>query len=123
MARDGSFESWYQDTYALLSTAMVAVCGNRDVALEATDEALCRAWRRWGTVRAMSSPEGWTYRVALNLVRSRVRRSRIEQRLLPRLASRSQVSAPAGEVWELVRALPPRQRAAIVLRYVADLDE
>jgi RNA polymerase sigma factor (sigma-70 family) len=36
---------------------------------------------------------------------------------------RADVDAPAGEVWELVRALPPRQRIAIVLRYVGDLDE
>ncbi|MDP9334495.1 MAG: sigma-70 region 4 domain-containing protein, partial [Actinomycetota bacterium] len=47
----------------------------------------------------------------------------VEQRLLSRLAHRSVVSAPAGEVWELVRELPPRQRTAVVLRYVADLDE
>jgi RNA polymerase sigma-70 factor (ECF subfamily) len=31
--------------------------------------------------------------------------------------------APAGEAWELVRALPRRQRTAIVLRYAADLPE
>jgi RNA polymerase sigma-70 factor (ECF subfamily) len=30
---------------------------------------------------------------------------------------------PTGEVWDLVRALPERQRVAIVLRYVADLTE
>ena len=30
---------------------------------------------------------------------------------------------PTGEVWELVRALPERQRVAVVLRYVADLTE
>ncbi len=31
--------------------------------------------------------------------------------------------APSGEVWDLVRALPDRQRTALVLRYVADLAE
>jgi DNA-directed RNA polymerase specialized sigma24 family protein len=30
---------------------------------------------------------------------------------------------PTGEVWDLVRALPERQRIAVVLRYVADLTE
>lgn len=123
MSANRSFESWYRSTYARLLTAMVAVCGDRDLASDATDEALSRAWRRWETVQVMSSPEGWTYRAALNLVRSRLRRRRVEQRLLPRLVSRPHVSAPAGEVWELVRALPPRQRLAVVLRYVADLDE
>lgn len=35
----------------------------------------------------------------------------------------TQVAAPAGETWELVAALPERQRIAVVLRYVGDLDE
>jgi DNA-directed RNA polymerase specialized sigma24 family protein len=67
--------------------------------------------------------KGWCYRVALNVVRARARRRGLEQRLLPRLFLRTNVPAPAGEVWELVQALPARQRIAIVLRYVADLDE
>jgi DNA-directed RNA polymerase specialized sigma24 family protein len=33
------------------------------------------------------------------------------------------VPAPAGEAWDLVRDLAPRQRTAVVLRYVADLTE
>jgi RNA polymerase sigma factor (sigma-70 family) len=39
------------------------------------------------------------------------------------LITRTHVAAPAGEVWELVRELAPRQRIAVVLRYVADLSE
>jgi RNA polymerase sigma factor (sigma-70 family) len=31
--------------------------------------------------------------------------------------------APAGEVWDVVTALPARQREALALRYVADLTE
>jgi RNA polymerase sigma factor (sigma-70 family) len=118
-----SFEPWYRDNYAHLVTTMLAVSGNHEIAAEATDEAFSRAWRHWDEVRGMASPEGWTYRVALNVLRSQARRRRVEQRLLPRLAQRSVVSAPAGEVWELVRELPPRQRTAVVLRYVADFDE
>ena len=34
-----------------------------------------------------------------------------------------QLLAPAGEVWDLVRSLPQRQRTAVVLRYVGDLRE
>jgi RNA polymerase sigma factor (sigma-70 family) len=123
MSLNRSFETWYRDTYARMSTAMLAVCGDRDVASDATDEAFSRAWHHWETVGGMTSPEGWTYRVALNLVRSRLRRRRVEQRLLPRLVNRSNATAPAGEIWELVRELAPRQRIAVALRYVADLSE
>jgi len=103
--------------------SMLAVSGDHEIAAEAADEAFSRAWRHWDQVRGMASPEGWTYRVALNVLRSQARRRRVEERLLPRLVRRSEVSAPAGEVWELVRELPQRQRTAVVLRYVADLDE
>jgi RNA polymerase sigma-70 factor (ECF subfamily) len=118
-----AFEVWYQRTYPRLFTSMLGVCGDREVAVEVADEAFARAWSHWDRVHEMEAPDGWTYRVALNLVRTRARRSRVEQRLLPRLVQQERVDAPGGEVWELVRALPPRQRIAIVLRYVGDLDE
>lgn len=118
-----SFEGWYQAAYPRLSTSVLALTGDRDLAAEVTDEAFTRAWRHWRRVSEMGSPEGWTYRVALNLVRSRSRRRRVERRALTRLGARPDMAAPAGEVWELVRDLSERQRQAIVLRYVGDLDE
>lgn len=33
------------------------------------------------------------------------------------------LDGPTGELWQLVRALPARQRTAVVLRHVADLTE
>ncbi len=118
-----SFEAWYRHSHAALFTSMLALTGDRDIAADATDEAFSRAWKNWDRVQAMASPEGWSYRVALNVVRTRARRRGVERRLLPKLVNRNTVSAPAGEVWELVRELPPRQRIAVVLRYIADLDE
>jgi RNA polymerase sigma-70 factor (ECF subfamily) len=118
-----SFELWYRQAYGRLSTSMLALTGDRDLAADVTDEAFARAWRHWHKVSEMAAPEGWTYRVALNLVRTRSRRRRVEQRILPRLVSRPETAAPAGEVWAFVRDLPERQRQAVVLRYVGDLDE
>jgi DNA-directed RNA polymerase specialized sigma24 family protein len=123
MSCDSSFEAWYRDSYARLFASMLALTGDHDVASDATDEAFSRAWRHWDQVQAMVSPDGWAYRVALNIVRTRARRRRVERRLLPRLVGRTVSPGPAGEVWALVHELPPRQRIAVVLRYVADLDE
>ena len=48
----------------------------------------------------------------------------MERRLLgQRPPPETSVSAPATEVWELVRRLPRRQREVVVLRHVADLTE
>jgi RNA polymerase sigma-70 factor (ECF subfamily) len=118
------FEDWYREAHPRVLASMVLIAGNLDEAREATDEALARAYERWNRVGAMSSPQGWTYRVAVNVLRRRGRRRGIEQRLLVRRQPVDhQVPAPAGEAWSLVAALPRRQRTAVVLRYAADLPE
>ncbi len=76
-------------------------------------------------VEAMDSPEAWLYRVALNVMKRRLRRRAVEQRLFRRSHGESAASATTGnpEVWDAVRGLPDRQRLAVVLRYIADLTE
>ena len=71
----------------------------------------------------MESPAGWTFRVALNALRRHQRRAALERRLLARRPPIAQIPAPAGEAWDVVRDLPPRQRTAVVLRYVVDLTQ
>jgi RNA polymerase sigma-70 factor (ECF subfamily) len=95
------------------------------VAQEVAAEAFARALERWDRVGEMASPGGWTYRVALNLVRRRARRAALERRLLLRMAPAPPISvpAPAVEVWEAVTALPPRMRTAVALRYLGGLTE
>jgi DNA-directed RNA polymerase specialized sigma24 family protein len=56
-------------------------------------------------------------------MRRRERRAALERSLLRRHVSGESVPAPAGEAWELVRELPPRQRTVVVLRFVADLTQ
>ncbi len=84
-----------------------------------------RAYRDWPKVRVMDSPTAWLYRVGTNLARSHFRRRRAEARARERLKS---LPAPPPvdppivlEVRESLRALPPRMRSALVLRYYADL--
>ena len=120
-ARD--FETWYIGEHARLFASLLVLSGDRELAEDATDEALSRALQHWDRVSEMGSPGGWVYRVAVNRVRRVARRQALERRLLRRLVPRSDVPAPGGEVWDLVRSLPDRQRTAVVLRYLADLAE
>ena len=118
------FDEWYADQRPRVYVSLLALSGDADLAAEATDEAFTRAVAQWRRVRTMESPGGWTQRVAVNVLRRRMRRRRFETRLLPRLVGRDhEMMMPTGEVWDLVRALPERQRVAVVLRYVADLTE
>lgn len=117
------FEAFYAAEHGRLVTTLLLATGDADAARDATDEAFLRALMAWPRVAAMASPAGWIYTVALNVVRRRARRRAMEERLLRRTPPVSEVPAPAGEAWALVADLPPRQRTAVVLRYVADLTE
>jgi RNA polymerase sigma-70 factor (ECF subfamily) len=70
----------------------------------------------------MESPAGWTYTVALNIVRRGERRRAVERRLLRRFRHED-VHGPTGELWMLVAELPERQRTAVLLRHVGELTE
>jgi predicted RNA polymerase sigma factor len=54
-----SFEEWYRGTYPQLVAALVLVAGDEELARDAADEAMVRAFERWSRVRSMGSPGGW----------------------------------------------------------------
>lgn len=118
-----SFDSWYREVHAELSTSLLVAFGDRDLATEAADEAIARAYERWDRVSAMSSPGGWTYRVAINVARRRQRRRRLEDFLTRSERRPAPIPGPAGELWQLVDRLPERQRLAVAFRHVAGLTE
>jgi RNA polymerase sigma factor (sigma-70 family) len=116
------FEDWYRAEHPRVLAALTLVSGDVDLAREATDEAFARALLAWRRVSAMERPGGWLYTVALNGVRRQARRRSKERELLagvpdppPGLADRY------GEVWSVVQTLPPRQRAAVVMKYLLDM--
>lgn len=118
-----SFSAWYRSFYPTLLAALTVVAADVDLAADATDEAFVRALERWDRVSIMDSPEGWTYRVGVNVLRRRARRWAIERRLGNRA---DEMDAPAElrvEVWEAVKTLPARQRQAIALRYLLEFTE
>ena len=122
---DSEFAAWYRNEHPRLLATMTIVTRDLHTAQDVTSEAFARALAAWGRVSAMDSPTGWTYHVALNLARRRARRAALEQRLLRRIVA-SDDGLPverSAELWDAVRALPPRARTAIALRYAAGLTE
>lgn len=120
---DHDFTAWYQEAHPKIVTSLMLTTGDVHAAQEAADEACARAYARWKRVSAMASPTGWTYRVAFNVLRRRWRRATLEQTLLLKRPPTTTMPAPAGESWDVVKTLPPRQRTAVVLRFVGDLTE
>jgi RNA polymerase sigma-70 factor (ECF subfamily) len=120
------FEGWYSDNHARVLAVLTVVSGNPDAASEATDEAFARALARWHRVGSMSSPTGWTYRVALNQLRRRFRRQLHEDRLLLSADDKSAAEQDLSlwlQVLEAVKPLTVRQRTVLALTYVADLPQ
>lgn len=121
------FTAWYASEHARVLASMRVLARDPHVAAEVTDEAFARALARWSRVSTMASPTGWTYRVALNVLRRRHRRSGTERTALARTGPRPESvdgpEPPDAHVWAAVAALPEKQQRAVVLRYVADLPE
>jgi RNA polymerase sigma-70 factor (sigma-E family) len=135
--RRAAFERFVAEvTDGLLRTAYL-VTGDAGHAEDLVQECLFKVARRWSRVVAMESPCAYARRVLVNLAldgskrRSRQRDELEAQRRPggpPPLASEISWGAFAtvDERIELIRALgelPPRQRAALVLRYFDDLSE
>ncbi|HEX5614087.1 MAG TPA: sigma-70 family RNA polymerase sigma factor [Acidimicrobiia bacterium] len=117
------FEAFYRVEHPRVLGTLCALAGDRDTAVDATDEAFVRAYERWERVRHMDAPAAWTYTVALNALKRTKRRRALEATLLRRRRDVDVVPTHDPELWDAVRALPARQREAVVLRYVADLPE
>jgi RNA polymerase sigma-70 factor, ECF subfamily len=107
-------------SYPRLVAAVALVCGSRPAAEDAVQEALLRAWERSEKGEEIDSLEGWVTTVALNLVRSGLRRMRSERRARARLHATALGEPPTADRIDVDRALaalPRRQREVAVLRY------
>jgi RNA polymerase sigma-70 factor, ECF subfamily len=116
VANDASFDTLFRDEGGGVFRTLFAFTGGRaDVAEDATAEAFARAFAQWDRLR---DPVAWIYRVAFRVAIDELRREK------PRAQARDSV-VPPPELQGLVEALKrlsPNQRAAVVLRYVLDLD-
>jgi RNA polymerase sigma factor (sigma-70 family) len=119
------FAQWYAGSYARINRAVTLAVGDPGLAEEATAEAFARALVHWRKVKDANRPDAWVYRVALNEVRSRFRRRRLEQRWLDRQQEgyARPPQEPETALWHAVAQLAPRARIAVALRYIADLPE
>lgn len=122
------FAVWYGALWPRVLRAVTVTVGDRDLAEEAVAEAFSRALARWPSPAEIDSPVAWLHRVAVNEVRSRWRRSRLERRLLERIAAEPAprihpVEPRDDALWAAVAALPDRTRQMVALRYVLDLPE
>jgi RNA polymerase sigma-70 factor, ECF subfamily len=124
MAGRGSFDEFYAGAVGRLVGQLFPVTGDLHEAEEVVQEALTRAAARWGRLRDYDRPEAWVRRVAMNLAADRGRNLRRQARAMRRLRTPPEAlpaSVEALALAEALRTLPIRQRQALVLHYLVDL--
>lgn len=117
------FDDFFGKEYEPVVRALTLVFGDRDRAEDLAQYAFARAYRDWRRVAEMERPVGWVYVVASNRGRRELRRARpaAELATVPEIADPAAVVATVVTVRAALEVLTPRQRAAVVLRYGADL--
>ena len=112
-------------SHALLRTAYLMV-GDHQLAQDLLQEALIKTLIAWPRLRDHNNVDAYVRRVIVNTAFTWRRRRSFHERpadLLPEVSSPDQVETLATHqvLVTQLRALSPRQRAAIVLRYYEDL--
>jgi RNA polymerase sigma-70 factor (sigma-E family) len=127
--RDAEFAEFFRATWPRLFRTTYGVAGDRLLAEDALQTAFAKAYTSWQRVQAAQHPEAYVRRMAVNEVLSVLRRPWYRAERSSEVPDRQGVPSPEGPtadrdaVWQAVRALPPRQRAVVVLRYYEDLSE
>jgi RNA polymerase sigma-70 factor, ECF subfamily len=126
---DDSYEEFFTATYPRLVGALVVTLRDRGAAEDAAQDAMAKAFTQWPKVGAMTRPEGWAFVVAVRAARRTLAR---EERLHRKLADQNQdegemtsldsVPDVDSDLGLLLDRLTPRERMAVVLRFVVDLD-
>lgn len=127
--RRSEFDQFFLAHYDGIVRSVTFVCGDRERAADATQEAFIRAFDRWTRVRKYGNPAAWVRRIAINVTRD-------EHRSVSRRARREELAeGPPTELpgpdagdrldsspaLDALRSLPDRQRAIAALYYLDDL--
>jgi RNA polymerase sigma-70 factor (sigma-E family) len=122
------YEQFVRDRQRALFRFAVVLCGDPVLAEEILQDVLGHAFERWHLVAAAADPNAYVRRMIVNEYLGWRRRRR---RLVP-VASFSEGALPNApdhaaaqvdriDLQDRLTALPPKQRAALVLRYYAGL--
>lgn len=111
----------------LVRTAYLMV-GDLHEAEDLVQETLFKVAAKWPRVSRMENPAAYTRRILINLVlhgSKKRSRNRAELKATPpaETATNAAHLDINDELFDALAALPPRQRAALVLRYFLDLPE
>ena len=121
------FGAFYERTYATAYRTAYAIIGEASLAGDAVQDAYLSAFRARARFRGEGSAETWLIRIVVNTAISATRRRRVGWvvPLALDLAAPGNEAQRSVERISMIAALqevPPRERAAMVLRFYLDYD-
>jgi len=125
----GTFEAYVAARGAALLRFAILLTSDPHRAEDLVQDALAKAYLRWGRIRRADQPDVYVRRVLVNGSRAWWRRPANHELPVERPADRAapgDVSAESAErdsARKMIAQLPHRQRAVLVLRYYEDLDD
>jgi RNA polymerase sigma-70 factor (sigma-E family) len=125
--RDRAYVEFVREAEVSLRRTAFLVCGDRAQADDVVQDALYKLYLAWARVQRVGSPFAYARRMVVNAAydgRRRPWRREVAIADVPdRVAADDFTTGHADrdEVLEALRALGPRQRACVVLRYYEDL--
>ncbi len=125
-----AFEAAVRPHYAPLMRRLTVVLGNEHDAEDVTQDAYLRAFRSWDRFDG-ADVRAWLYTIALRLAFNQVRRRRRWLGILGRTEPAPWTDRSDPDLWEALRRLDGRTRAALLLnvldgythREIADMFE
>jgi RNA polymerase sigma factor (sigma-70 family) len=116
-----TIEVVYSRLYTPLARLAYLLVDTRELAEEAVQEAFAKAYPRW---RRIEQPEAYLRTSVVNACRKVQRRRELVRRTpLVAVADAPAAGDLADHVADVVRALPPTMREAVVLRYYLQLTD
>ena len=104
----------------------LGVLGDAESAADVAQEVALRALRHRHALRNPDALDAWVHRIAVRAALregERARRRREAERARAALHADASSADPLSETLAVLDGLPPRQRAALTLRYVHDLPD
>lgn len=123
---DGSFAAFVLREQAGLLRLATLLAGDAGHGEDLVQTALLQVYRRWARVSHLEHPTAYARRVVVTTHTSWRRRLSTTEQVIETVPDRAAAPDPAEvdpDLRAALQALPPRMRAAVVLRFLTDLTE
>ncbi len=118
MASRSGFEEVYKAEYLRMVRVAAMLLGSTEGAEDVVQDAYVALYHHFDTV---TDPAGYLYRSVVNGCGSRFRHRKVVARFRHLTTTPDTTPDAVDVTWSALRALAPRRRAVIVLRFYADL--